>query len=318
MFTDGIDEPLKIRLALRVLEDRLELDYTGTSPQQPNGTNSPLCYASAYSVFAVKSVLTPDIPNNEGTYGPIKVSAPEGSLLNPRFPAATGARSHTGQFCVTAVYGALAQIAPELVLAECGGPRPIIVIRGVRDDGVPFSQTLFCMGSMGARPTADGISCIAYPSNTEVTPLEIVENCTPVRIARKEIIQDSGGAGKFRGGCGQRMEIEVLTKAPATISVRADRTRNAAQGIAGGSPGTCTRIQLNNKDISPKGITVAHKADRLLVETPGSGGYGNPRERDPEWVRRDVKNGLVSVSAARSLYGVVMREEHEERSVSNA
>lgn len=309
LVTDGVDEPLTIQLALRVLKDRLELDYTGTSPQQPNGTNSPLCYASAYSVFAVKSVLTPEVPNNEGIFRPITVLAPEGCLLNPRFPAATGARSHTGQFCVTAVYGALAQVAPERVLAECGGPRPIVVIRGVRDDGRPFSQTLFCMGSMGARPTEDGISCIAYPSNTEVTPVEVVENCTPIRIGQKEIIQDSGGAGKFRGGCGQRLEVEVLTKAPVTISVRADRTRNPAQGVAGGGPGVCTRIQLNNKDINPKGITVARQGDRLRVETPGSGGYGDPLERDPERIRTDVTNGLVSVTAARSLYGAVIDDE---------
>ena len=306
LITDGFDEPLKIQLALRVLKDRLELDYTGTAPQQRSGINAPWCYTYSYSVFAVKSVLTPEVPNNEGTFRPISVHAPERSLLNARFPAATGARSTTGHFVVTAVYGALGQIVPERVLAECGAPRPIVVLRGIGDDGRPFSQTLFCMGSMGARPTEDGISCIAYPTNTSVTPVEVVETGAAIRIGRKEIIQDSGGAGKFRGGCGQWLEVELLTKAPVTISVRSDRTRNPARGVAGGGPGSCTRVLLNGEKINPKGITIAHTGDRLRVETPGSGGYGDPLERDPERIHTDVTNGVVSAAAGRSLYGAVI------------
>ena len=308
LVTDGFDEPLKIQLALRVLKDRLELDYTGTAPQQRSGINAPWCYTYSYSVFAVKSVLTPEVPNNEGTFRPITVLAPDGSLLNARFPVATGARSTTGHFVVTAVYGALAQIVPERVLAECGAPRPIIVLRGTRDDGRPFSQTLFCMGSMGARPTEDGISCIAYPTNTSVTPVEVVETGTAIRVAKKEIIQDSGGAGKYRGGCGQWQEVELLTEAPVTISVRADRTRNPAKGAAGGGPGSCTRVLLNDKEINSKGITVGHKGDRLRVMTPGSGGYGDPLERDPQRIAVDVANGLVSAQAARDHYGTVIDE----------
>ena len=308
LVTDGFDEPLKIQLALRVLKDRLELDYTGTAPQQRSGINAPWCYTYSYSVFAVKSVLTPEVPNNEGTFRPITVLAPDGSLLNARFPVATGARSTTGHFVVTAVYGALAQIVPERVLAECGAPRPIIVLRGTRDDGRPFSQTLFCMGSMGARPTEDGISCIAYPTNTSVTPVEVVETGTAIRVAKKEIIQDSGGAGKYRGGCGQWQEVELLTEAPVTISVRADRTRNPAKGAAGGGPGSCTRVLLNDTEINSKGITVGHKGDRLRVMTPGSGGYGDPLGRDPQRVAVDVANGLVSAQAARDHYGTVIDE----------
>ena len=308
LITDGFDEPLKIQLALRVLRDRLELDYAGTAPQQRSGINAPWCYTYSYSVFAVKSVLTPEVPNNEGTFRPITVLAPDGSLLNARFPAATGARSTTGHFVVTAVYGALAQIVPERILAECGAPRPIIVLRGTRDDGRTFSQTLFCMGSMGARPTEDGISCIAYPTNTSVTPVEIVETGTAIRIVKKEIIQDSGGAGKYRGGCGQWQEVELLTEAPVTISVRADRTRNPAKGAAGGGPGSCTRVLLNGKQINPKGITIGHKGDRLRVMTPGSGGYGDPLERDSRKIAVDIANGLVSAQAARDLYGTVIDE----------
>lgn len=306
LITDGFDEPLKIQLALRVLKDRLELDYTGTSPQQRSGINAPWCYTYSYSVFAVKSVLTPEIPSNEGTFRPISVLAPERSLLNARFPAATGARSTTGHFVVPAVFGALAQVVPEHVLAECGAPRPIIVLRGTRDDGRPFSQTLFCMGSMGARPTADGISCIAFPTNTAVTPVEIVETGTAIRIAKKEIIKDSGGAGKYRGGCGQSMEVDLLTEAPVTISVRADRTRNPAKGAAGGGPGSCTRVLLNGEEINSKGITIGHKGDRLRVMTPGSGGYGDPLERDAERIAEDLANGLVSADAARTFYGAVI------------
>ncbi len=304
--TDGFDEPLVIQLALKVKKDRLELDFTGTAPQQRSGINSPWCYTYSYSVFAVKSVLTPEVPNNEGTFRPISVHVPERSLLNAAFPAATGARSTTGHFVVTAVYGALAQIVPDRVLAECGAPRPIVVVRGMRDDGRPFSQTLFCMGSMGARPKDDGISCIAYPTNTAVTPVEIVESGVPLRILRKEIICDSGGPGEFRGGCGQWQEVELLTEAPAMISVRADRTRNPARGAAGGEAGSCTRVLLNDREISSKGITVAQKGDRLRVMTPGSGGYGLPFARDPRRTALDVGNGLVSMEAALSRYGVVV------------
>lgn len=306
LIMDGFDEPLKIQVALRVVKDRLELDYTGSSPQQRSGINSPWCYTYSYSVFAIKAVLTPEVPNNEGTFRPITVHVPERSLLNPAFPAATGARSTSGHFVVTAVYGALAQIVPSRVLAECGAPRPIIVVRGMRDDGRPFSQTLFCMGSMGARPTADGLSCIAYPTNTSVTPVEVVETGVPLRITKKEIIRDSGGAGKYRGGCGQWQEVELLSDAPSTISVRADRTQNPARGAAGGEPGSCTRILLNDREIDPKGITMGCKGDRLRVMTPGSGGYGDPFERDAARIATDVSNGFVSPEAAHKLYGAVI------------
>ena len=308
--TDGMDEELTIALTLRVFEDSLELDYSGTSPQQPSGINAPWCYTHSFSVYAVKSVLTPAVPNNEGTFRPISVIAPEGCLLNPRFPAATGARSTTGHFCVPAVYGALAQLLPDRVLAECGAPRPIVVLRGTRDDGRPFSQTIFCMGSMGARPTQDGISCIAFPTNCWVTPVEVLESSTTaVRVRRKELIPESGGAGRFRGGYGQRYELESVSDLPLTISVRADRTRNPALGLAGGLAGACTRVRLNDKDIDPKGITIAKKGDCLQVDTPGSGGHGDPLERDPERVATEVKYGLVSPAGARSLYGVIMNDK---------
>ncbi|MSP97887.1 MAG: hydantoinase B/oxoprolinase family protein [Betaproteobacteria bacterium] len=305
--TDGMDEELTIALTLRVMGDRLELDYSGTSPQQPSGINAPLCYTHSFSVYAVKSVLTPAVPNNEGTFRPILVTAPAGCILNPRFPAATGARSTTGHFVVPAVYGAMAQLVPERVLAECGAPRPIVVLRGSRDDGHPFSQTIFCMGSMGARPTQDGISCIAFPTNCWGTPVEVLESSTTaIRVGRKELIPESGGAGRFRGGYGQRYEIESTSDYPLTISVRADRTRNPAKGLAGGLAGACTHIRMNGKDANPKGITMAKKGDILQVDTPGSGGHGDPLEREPERVCTEVRYGLVTVAGARSLYGVVV------------
>jgi N-methylhydantoinase B len=302
--TDGLGTPLTMQVALTVSHGRMMIDYEGTSPQQPSGLNCPWCYTYSYSIFAVKSVLAPEVQNNEGIFRPISVVAPEASILNARFPAATGARSTTGHFVVTAVYGALAGIVPSRVLAECGAPRPIVVLRGLHDDGRPFSQTLFCMGSMGARPGDDGISCVAYPTNTAVTPVEVVETTAPVRIVRKEIIPDSGGAGRFRGGCGQRIELEFLANAPITVSVRADRTRNPARGAAGGLAGACARVQLNGQDIDPMGITLCRKGDRLSVETPGSGGYGNPLERDRQRLLDDLARGLVTPSAAKALYGL--------------
>lgn len=305
--TDGMDEELRIALTLRVQGDRLTLDYAGTSPQQPSGINVPLCYTHSFTVYAVKSVLTPSVPNNEGTFAPITVTAPEGSILNPRFPAATGARSTTGHFVVPAVYGAMAQLAPERVLAECGAPRPIVVLRGTRDDGRAFTQTVFCMGSMGARPRQDGISCIAFPTNCWVTPVEVLESSTTaIRVRRKELLPESGGAGRYRGGYGQRYEIESVSDEPLTISVRADRTRNPATGLEGGLAGSCTRVRLNGRDIDPKGITIAKKGDLLQVDTPGAGGHGDPLERDPEWVCRDVRYGLLTRIGARRDYGVVI------------
>ncbi len=305
--TDGMDEELTIALTLRVKGDTMELDFSGTSAQQPSGINVPLCYTHSFAVYAVKSVLTPTVPNNEGTFRPITVTAPEGCILNPRFPAATGARSTTGHFVVPAVYGVMAQLAPERVLAECGAPRPIVVLRGTRDDGRAFTQTVFCMGSMGARPTQDGISCIAFPTNCWVTPVEILESSThAIRVCRKELIPESGGAGRFRGGFGQRYELESVSEEPLTISVRADRTRNPALGLEGGLEGACTRIRLNGKDINPKGITIAKKGDLLQVDTPGSGGHGHPLDRDPAKVCTDYRNQLVTLGGASDLYGVVI------------
>ncbi len=299
--TDGLDEPITIRCAVTVAGDRLEVDFAGSSRQSPRGMNVVLNYTSAYTTYALKCAVAPGVPHNEGSFLPVGVSAPEGSILNPRHPAAVAARHIVGHFLPHAVFGALAQIIPDRIIAEGAGNIWLTTIRGLGRDR--FVAVMFAAGGMGARPTMDGLSATSFPSGIATTPVEVLETTTPVVIRRKELRRDSGGAGKFRGGLGQSIEMAVRTGEPYVVSVLCDRVRTAAQGYHGGRPGATAGLSTSGGSVEPKLSQVIAAGATLTLDLPGGGGFYDPRQRDPQALSQDVEDGLVSELAAATEYG---------------
>jgi N-methylhydantoinase B len=301
--TDGLDEPIRIRCRVSVRGDRIVVDYEGSSPQVERGMNVVLNYTAAYTSYAIKCAISPEVPHNDGSFRPVATTAPEGSILNPRFPAAVAARHIVGHFLPHAVLGALAQIIPDRVIAEGSGNIWLTTVRGAGRDR--FVTVFFSAGGTGARPTKDGLSCHSFPSGIATTPVEVIETTSPVVIRRKELRRDSGGPGKFRGGLGQSIEVEVRTGEPFVVSSLSDRMRFAAEGYLGGKPGAKggVRTSLGTKP-NMKLSQRFPAGTRFTLDLPGGGGFHDPVERDPEAVAHDVSEGLVGVKSAERDYGV--------------
>jgi N-methylhydantoinase B len=308
--TDGFDEPIRLAVAVRVEGDELTIDYEGSSPQSERGINVVLNYTAAYTTFGVKCAISPDVPNNDGSFQPIEVTAPEGCILNAVHPAPVGGRHIIGHFLPGLIHGALAQVVPERVLAEGAANLWNTQITGQREDGEPFTYVYFSGGGMGARPESDGLSATAFPSGIRGVPAEVIESISPVVMHRRELRPDSEGAGRYRGGFGQEMEIGVRTDSPWILSAMYDRTRFPAQGMRGGSPGSPGAVRIVDGDtLHPKRQQRIPAGERILLDLPGGGGYGDPLERDPDLVRRDVEDGLVSVERAREVYNVALTSD---------
>lgn len=298
MQTDGLDEPFTFRIALTVRDDEIDIDYAGTSPQQPRGINVVYAYTFSMTAYALKCALLPDLPNNEGVFRAISVRAPEGSLLNAKFPASVGGRICSGDYLPTLVFGALYQVLPERVIAAPGSPLWSMVVSGVRDDGKPYANVLFYNGGMGATASKDGVSCFSWPNNIASTPVEVTERDTPFFVRYKRLREDSGGMGKFCGGLGQDVLLESLSATPVAAVFLAERTRFPAPGLAGGGSGGLGDVQINERSIDARRLHVLNKGDRLLVRTPGAGGYGDVRERSDELAARDRLAGLRQAPSA--------------------
>jgi len=294
IFTDGFDEPLKIKIRIDVEGDRILCDYDGTSPQIDRSFNTVLNYTYAYTVYPLKCAISPRVPNNEGCIRPISVSAPEGSLLNPRYPAAVTARAMVGHYLTAAVFGALRKVIPQRIQADSGSPLWGAVVTGTHR-GRKFATYFFVNGGQGASPHKDGISCLSYPSNISNTPVEIIENTIPVLIHRKELRIDSAGSGKFRGGLGQILEIELLADTPCKIAFVGERIKFAPQGFNGGEEGATGFLTLNGEAIHSNTIYTVRPHDVFVLGTPGGAGFWDPADREPDLVRRDLKNGLISL-----------------------
>jgi N-methylhydantoinase B len=303
IWMDGFDEPLTIKLRLEIEGDRVHCDYSGTSPQIDRGLNTVLNYTYAYTVYPLKCAICPTVPNNEGCLRPMTVTAPEGSLLNPRYPAAVGGRAMVGHYLTTAVFGALQEVIPERIQADSGSPLWCINFSGT-NHGKKYASLFFVNGGQGASPHKDGISCLPYPSNISNTPVEVIENTIPVFIHRKELRRDSAGAGRWRGGLGQDTEIELVADAPCTVAFLSERIKFPPRGMKGGKPGQTGRLELNGKWIHPKKNIVIQPGDVLNVSTPGGAGFWDQGERDRDSIQRDLKNGLISPERTKEDYGV--------------
>jgi len=304
---DGFDEAVtRIACAVSVSGERMHIDYAGTSAQIDRGINCVLNYTHAYSVYPIKCALDPFTPRNEGSYQAITVSAPEGSILNPRFPAPCSARQLTGHLLAGAIYRALAELIPDRIIAECGGaPTMRALFSGVDRNGDRFSQVLFASGGMGASPHRDGLPTMAFPTNVGAGSIEAFESVAPLLVWRKQLRPDSGGPGRFRGGLGQEVEIELRSAAPVRLSLLSDRRDHPARGVLGGGDGAPAIIRFaDGAHPHPKSRTTMAPGKRLLMAYPGAGGYGDPGTRARAAIEQDLRNGYISPAVAREQYGI--------------
>ena len=306
--TDGVDHPLHIQVKLTVRGQEIEVDYTGTSDQVRYGINDPYNHSFAYSVFPIKCALDPLSPNNGGAFRPVKVFAPEGSLLNPRFPAPVASRQMTGHFLAAAILGTLAKAIPDKVIADCGSPANRSMFSGFDNQEKRWSQQLLTSGGMGASTYKDGVSGTPYPTNAVFPPVEMLESVNPLIFLEKAFIRDSGGAGRHRGGLGQSIILQFTSENPTTVSLMMDRMQYPPQGLFGGLPGGPADAKLNyTQPINPKGRTVIRQGDILTIVTPGGAGYGPPGEREVEAILEDLRQGYISPEAAEELYKLSSR-----------
>jgi N-methylhydantoinase B len=297
--TDGVDVPFDFEIALTIDGDRLVADYAGTSPQQPRAINCVYAYTYAMTAYAIRCALLPSLPNNEGMYRPLTVTAPEGCLLNPRFPAAVVSRAVTGHYVPVLVFGALHRVIPERVMAGVGSPLWGITQSGLRDDGRPYTNVFFFNGGMGATARKDGEHVLSWPSNISSTPVEVAERNGPLFVHAKRMRPGSGGAGKFRGGLGQDILLESESARPIVVSFMAERTRYPAPGFAGGGAGGLGDVKLNGRSIDHRKQYVLKKGDRVVISTPGGGGYGRATQRERRLAARDRQRGYVGTPLVR-------------------
>ena len=314
---DGYDFEIDLRASLRVAPDHMLLDLAGTSPGSRFGINVPINYTTAYSVFGLRCVVSPEVPNNAGSLAPFRVSAPPGCIVNAQRPAPVAMRHTIGQLMPDLVFGCLHQALPDRVPAEGASAMWDLPLRSALDGARASNATGFAIemthnGGTGARPTRDGLSATAYPSGVWGSQVEVTESVSPLRVRRRELRPDSGGAGRFRGGLGQVLEIESREGAPFRFLPSVERIRYPARGREGGGDGGAGRITLaSGATLGGKGDYRISGEDLLVFETPGGGGYGPPASRDPRAVARDVRDGLVSREQARSLYRVAIDESGE-------
>jgi N-methylhydantoinase B len=301
---------LPITASVTVDGDKVAVDFSGTAEQVAGAVNAPFAVTASATYYAVRCVTDPDIPPNHGAYRPVEVTAPEGTIVNATPPAAVvGGNLEVSQRVTDVVLGAFGEVAPERAVAAGQGTMNNVTLGGTdprSGDPYAFYETLG--GGFGGHADGDGMDGVhVHMSNTRNTPAEVLETAYPLRVRRYELRPDSGGAGESRGGLGLRRDIEVRDHR-ATFSLLADRRRSEPYGLAGGRDGAPGEdyllrdgevIRLDEKsthDLDP--------GDAVSVRTPGAGGYGDPADRDPEAVRRDVRLGKLSPEAAREEYGV--------------
>lgn len=315
MYLDGYEEPLLLKCALTIAETGINVDFTGSSPMVKHNINVPICYTLAYTSFGIGCIVAKGIPNNAGSLEPITVSSPEGTIMHAQKPAAVVARHIVGISLPDLVFGALRQAVPDRVPAEGAG-----CLWGIRANGPNSSPAhhgdnyrvgLVTTGGMGALPFRDGLSATGYPSGVRGGPVEIFESMSTLVVWRKQYRQDSGGAGKFRGGLGQEMMVANAIAEPFTYFASYERTKIAARGVDGGRDGDLGSLRLSTGGTLPgKGSYEIPIGTKVLINSPGAGGHGDPRQRERHAVARDLELGLISEKTAREVYGLALPDKH--------
>lgn len=295
-----------IHLEVAVIVDGTDItvDFTGSSPESAYGTNCPMCYTYAYTVYPLKCILEPNLPNNEGCFKPITVTAPEGSIANATRPRACEMRNRIGHMVHAAIFTALADVLPDKVMAHSGSaPVTVDVLSGRRSDGTRFVENLCVNGGTGARPNGDGVIA-AFPGNMSSTPIELIEASAPVLFEAKALVPDSAGAGRYRGGPAQRLVIRNIGDGIVTHSMFYSRMQHVAAGVLGGSDGTPNTITLNGQPLTnPVGRHDLNPGDVIEVDLPSGGGKYPASERSREAILTDLAEGLLTPEGAKARYG---------------
>ena len=310
MRIDGYDAPIDLKVRMTIEAERIHCDFAGTSAVDLKGINVPLVYTKAYTCYALKCALAPEIPNNWASLGPFETTAPEGTIVNAVRPAPVALRHVIGHMIPDTVYGALDQLLPEIAPAEGAGslcnfmvsvrPTPHGTSERERAEVLAFNS-----GGSGARPASDGLNATAFPSGVMTMPVEATEHTGPVVIWRKELRPDSGGAGTHRGGLGQHMEVGARAGCEFDFQAMFDRVQHPARGRHGGGDGGPTTIARDDGEaMRGKGQQFVPEGRRVILAFPGGGGYGDPSARDRGAVKRDLARGYISAEAAASAYGL--------------
>ncbi|MBN8294819.1 hydantoinase B/oxoprolinase family protein [Rhodobacter sp. NTK016B] len=309
LMLDGRDEPVPLKARLTISDTGVHIDFAGSAPMTKRNFNVPLCYTLAYTSYSLGVALFGGIPNNYGSLEPRTISAPEGCILNALKPAAVVARSQVGLMLPDLVYDCLRKALPDTIPAEstCG-------LWGVNVMG-PWSSPariwsqyraqFMTTGGMGALPYRDGMSATGFPSGVRGGPVEIFESMTTLVVWKKEFDTDSGGAGAYRGGLGQWIEIGNTIPEEFQYFAGYERIDNPAKGTKGGQSGGAGSLHLSNgARQSGKSSFTVPAGERVIVHSSGGGGSGDPRQRSRDAVRRDLEHGLISTASARDTYGL--------------
>lgn len=313
-------EPITLRVTVTVDGDSIDVDYTGSSPQSRYGVNVVLNYTRAYTSFAIKAALAPEVPHNAGSFKPVYTHAPSGSVLNCEDPAPVASRHLVGHFLPSLVFRALREAVPQGLPAASSDALWNTVWRGlVGENAGPdsgesgqgsewFTLTAFASGGSGGRPTKDGLTTTGFPSGVRAAPTEVLETFAPIVQAERQLLQDSAGAGRFRGGLGQQLRVYRRGKGAWSVNANVDRVDFPAPGAQGGYDGGRGAFTDagTGSPLPRKSQVFLGDDSSVRLNLPGGGGYGNAYDRPVEDVVADVVGGYVSQSAARELYGVVV------------
>lgn len=291
---DGKGNGCHFEITITIKDDEIIADYTGTSGPHPLSINAVLNYTYAYTAYPIKCTFSPDVPNNDGSFYPIKVTAPDNCLVNAKKPSPLGARNITGNMLHSVVFGALAKAVPKQVQADCGSACWCIVLNG-EHNGKEFVEYFFLNGGYGARPNMDGEHVLSFPTNVANVPIEILESDIAVMVTEKSLVPNSGGKGKYRGGLGQRFSFKNVGDKPLNISLLTEKTQTVAKGIIKGQDGQKGSLQIiPEREFPPKGLDKLHPGEELILTLPGGGGYGSIEERDQDSIEKDKILGYIT------------------------
>lgn len=272
---DGFEQPITVDCTINVKGSEIAIDYSGSSPQLPRAVNVVPVYTFAYSAYAIKAIVEPEVPNNEGSFRPLSTWAPEGSIFNPKYPAATGGRGMIGHMCPPAIMSALAPAFPDRVWAE--GSSNCSFSSNGEWKGRRYSVINFSNAGQGATSRRNGFSALSFPSNLGNTPIEVMEVLQPILVNHRKLRKGSGGKGRHNGGEGQRVQFEFLGDSPGVVSFMATRRKIPARGSAGGGDAKRARVTINGKPIDYTKQYTLHAGDVVVLETGGGGGFGKPQ-----------------------------------------
>jgi N-methylhydantoinase B/oxoprolinase/acetone carboxylase alpha subunit len=308
-------QPITIKLKIDIQDEQIIFDYAGTSAQVRRPINCVLNYTITFTTLAMKMALVPELPYNGGIQHPIVVKAPEGSVLNALRPAAFWRRTVLGMQLPDLIFKTVAPIMPDKVIAGSGScPLWLWLFSGWRPDRTRFAFQTHIMAGLGAGSDNDGLPTASFPSSVTDTPVEVFENACPIVISKRELITDSGGAGRSRGGLGQEISFSPAPSSlgqlegPLTIAYSAGRFQSGPEGFNGGHAGAPGLIEINGKAATNSLATIKVSGDdQVTLRLPGGGGFHSPLLRSPDMVRQDVVSGFVSADAAETVYGVVLK-----------